>query len=346
MRIAVDAMGGDFAPGSVIEGLVSALSDFPTYEYALVGDLEKVGFYLEKYGIAGDPRIHQIDAKSVCEMSEPSTVALRGKKDSTITVCAKLLKNKEVDAMVTPGHTGATVAATKVLARTLPGIDRPGLAASMPNRDARFLVMDAGANPDSTVLNLAQFAIMGELYAQYTFRKERPAVGLLSVGGEDIKGNALTKEAFQVLERLPINFIGNIEADTAFEGGVDVVICDGFVGNVFLKSAEGLAKSMVYWLKQMLTKNAVRVIGALLAQKAFVELKAQGSSDVIGGAPLLGVNGICIIGHGGSSPLAVRNAIRVAGECVEFGLNDKIVDKINATGLIHGVFPDDGKVEQ
>ena len=338
MRIAVDAMGGDYAPGTVIEGLASALSDFPTYEYALVGDLEKVGFYLEKYGIAGDPRIHQVDAKSVCEMSEPAAVALRGKKDSTITVCAKLLKSKEADAMVTPGHTGATVAATKVLVRTLPGIDRPGLVASMPNQRSRFLLMDAGANPDSTVLNLAQFAIMGELYAQYVFHKERPTVGLMSVGGEDIKGNDLTKAAFHQLEKLPINFIGNVEADTAFEGGVDVVICDGFVGNVFLKGAEGLAHAMVFWLKQMLTKNALRVVGALLAQKAFVELKAQGSSEVIGGAPLLGVNGICIIGHGGSTPLAVRNAIRIAGECVEFGLNDKIVDRINACGLVHGVF--------
>ena len=170
MRIAVDAMGGDYAPGAVIEGLVSALSDFPTYEYALVGDLEKVGFYLEKYGIAGDPRIHQVNANSVCEMAEPSSVSLRAKKDSTITVCAKLLKAREVDAMVTPGHTGATVAATKVLVRTLPGIDRPGLVASIPNHRSRFLLMDAGANPDSTPLNLAQFAIMGEIYAQYVFR--------------------------------------------------------------------------------------------------------------------------------------------------------------------------------
>ena len=336
MRIAVDAMGGDFAPGAVIEGLVSALSDFPTYEYALVGDLAKVGFYLEKYGIAGNPRIHQVHAGSVCEMSEPSSIALRGKKDSSITVCAKLLKNREVDAMVTPGHTGATVAATKVLVRTLPGIDRCGLVASIPNQRSRFLLMDAGANPDSTPLNLVQFALMGEIYAQYVFRKERPRVGLLSVGGEDIKGNHLTKEVFPILEKLPINFIGNVEADAAFEDVVDVVIADGFVGNVMLKGAEGLAHATYFWLKQMMTKNALRVVGALLAKKAFVELKAQGSSEVIGGAPLLGVNGICIIGHGGSTPLAVRNAIRIAGECVEFGLNSRIVDKINATGMVVG----------
>ncbi len=336
MRIAVDAMGGDYAPGAVIEGLVSALSDFPTYEYALVGDLEKVGFYLEKYGIAGDPRIHQVNANSVCEMAEPSSVSLRAKKDSTITVCAKLLKSREADAMVTPGHTGATVAATKVLVRTLPGIDRPGLVASIPTQRSRFLLMDAGANPDSTPLNLAQFAIMGEIYAQYVFRKERPRVGLLSVGGEDIKGNHLTKETFAILETLPINFVGNVEADAAFEDVVDVVIADGFVGNVMLKGAEGLARATVFWLKQMLTKNALRYVGAFLAKKAFVELKAQGSSEVIGGAPLLGVNGICIIGHGGSTPLAVRNAIRIAGECVDFGLNDRIVEKINATGMVVG----------
>ena len=327
MKIAVDAMGGDFAPGVVIEGLVSALLDFPDYEYALVGSAEKVKFYLEKYGIAGHPAIEIVDAPEVCEMSEPATCSLRAKKHSSITVCARLLKEKKVDAMVTPGHTGATVAATKVLARTLPGIDRPGLGASMPSQKGRFLLMDAGADVDSNAMNLAQFAIMGEIYARYLLRVEHPRVGLLSVGGEDVKGNELTKKAFKLIQQLPINFIGNIEPDSAFEGDADVVICDGFSGNVCLKSAEGLARSTIYWLKRVLTKNAFRTIWALMGQSAFHELKAFGSSDAVGGAPLLGINGICIIGHGGSSPEAVRNAIRVAGECVKFGLNDMIVSR-------------------
>lgn len=265
-------------------------------------------------------------------MSEPSAISLRAKRDSSITVCARLLKEKKVDAMVTPGHTGATVAATKVLVRTLPGIDRPALAASLPAREGRFILMDAGANPDCTPVNLVQFAVMGEIYAQYLFHLERPRVGLLSVGGEDIKGCELTKESFRLLEDVPINFIGNVEADVVFEGASEVLISDGFAGNVLLKGVEGLAKSTMFWLKRVLTKNALRIVGAILAKNAFRELKAFGDADDIGGAPLLGINGICIIGHGSSSPKAVRNAIRVAGECVTFGLNERIVAKINEAG--------------
>ena len=232
--------------------------------------------------------------------------------------------------MVTPGHTGATVAATKVILRTLPGVDRPALGANMPNQPGRFLLMDAGANPDCTALNLEQFAIMGEIYAQYLFKKDRPTVGLLSVGGEDIKGCDLTKEAFKRLERLPINFIGNVEADTVFEGGTDVLVSDGFAGNVLLKCAEGLAKSTFVWLKRVLKKNTLRYVWAMMAQNVFRELKAFGDADSVGGAPLLGINGICIIGHGSSNPKAVLNAIRVAAECVNFRLNEKIVAGIKA----------------
>jgi len=318
-------MGGDFAPGVVVEGLVSALADHPDCIFVLVGNKPKVEFYLEKYGLTGHPRIELVHAPTVCEMSEHSTAALRGKKDCSITMCAKLLKEKAVEAMVTPGHTGATVAATKILVRTLPGVDRAALGASMPSQNGRFLLVDAGANPDSTPLNLTQFAIMGEIYAQYLYKIDRPRVGLLSVGGEDVKGNELTKEAFRIISRLPINFVGNIEADTIFEGGADVLVADGFVGNVLLKGAEGLARSTVVWLKRVLKKNFLRILGAMLSKNAFRELKAYGASDLIGGAPLLGLNGICIIGHGSSNPVAVKNAIRVAVECVKFDLNGKIL---------------------
>ena len=332
MKIAVDAMGGDFAPGVAVEGTAQALVDFPDYEIVLVGHTAKLRFYLEKYGIAGNPHLELIHAPSVCEMSEPSAVSLRSKRDSSITVLAKMMKAKEIDAMATPGHTGATVAATTVLARTLPGVDRPALGASMPAQEDRFLLMDAGANPDCAVHNMVQFALMGEVYARYLYHKERPRVGLLSVGGEDIKGCDLTKETFKRLEQLPINFVGNVEANTAFKGACDVLVSDGFAGNVLLKSAEGLAKATGYWLKQALNKSAARLVGAVLAKNAFAELKAHGSSDVIGGAPLLGVNGICIIGHGGSNPVAVRNAIRVSAECVEFELNQRIIEAIDEAG--------------
>ncbi|MBR2633728.1 MAG: phosphate acyltransferase PlsX [Lentisphaeria bacterium] len=336
MKIAVDAMGGDFAPGVVVEGLSLALEAYPEYEYVLVGHAEKVQFYLDKYGLTDNPRITVVHAASVCEMSDPSTISLRQKKDSSITVCAKLLKNKEVDAMVTPGHTGATVAATKVILRSLPGVDRPALAACMPAQDGRFLLVDAGANPDCTPLNLLQFAVMGSIYAEYLFKMQSPKVGLLSVGGEDSKGSELTKETFKRMSELPINFAGNVEADTVFEGAANVLISDGFAGNVLLKGAEGLAKSTIHWLKLVLSKNAIRLIGASLAKNAFHELKAFGSADEIGGAPLLGVNGIVIIGHGSSNPKAVLNAIRVAGDCVKFGLNDMIVEKIKAAGIEFG----------
>ena len=323
-------MGGDYAPGVVIEGLALTVQEYPDYDYILVGHKEKVEFYLEKYGLAGNPHITVHHAETVCEMSDPSAIALRGKKNSSITTCARLLKDGLVDAMVTPGHTGATVAATKVILRTLPGVDRPALGANMPNQPGRFLLMDAGANPDCTALNLEQFAIMGEIYAQYLFKKDRPTVGLLSVGGEDIKGCDLTKEAFKRLERLPINFIGNVEADTVFEGGTDVLVSDGFAGNVLLKCAEGLAKSTFVWLKRVLKKNTLRYVWAMMAQNVFRELKAFGDADNVGGAPLLGINGICIIGHGSSNPKAVLNAIRVAAECVNFRLNEKIVAGIKA----------------
>jgi glycerol-3-phosphate acyltransferase PlsX len=177
---------------------------------------------------------------------------------------------------------------------------------------------------------------MGELYAKYLYKIENPRLGLLSVGGEDIKGCALTKESFKIIEKLPVNFVGNVEANTIFEGAADVLISDGFAGNVLLKGAEGLAKSTMFWLKKVLKKNAFRLIWAMLAQNAFRELKAYGDADEIGGAPLLGVNGVCIIGHGSSNPKAVFNAIRVAGECVKYGLNDKIVAKIKAAGIATG----------
>ena len=328
MRIGVDAMGGDFAPGVVVEGVAQALVDFPDLDIVLVGHRDRVAFYLEKYGIAGNPHLELVHAPSVCEMSEPSAISLRAKRDSSITVLAKMMKAKEIDAMATPGHTGATVAATTVLARTLPGVDRPALAASMPAQGGRFLVVDAGANTDCTPTNLVQFALMGEIYARFLYKKEHPRVGLMSVGGEDVKGNELTKKVFPLLdERMP-NFVGNVEADTVFEGAADVLVSDGFSGNVFLKASEGLAKSTIYWLKEVMLKNPLRMTGAKMLTNAFRELKNYGSSEVIGGAPLLGINGICIIGHGGSTPLSVRNAIRVCGECVKFRLNDQIIESL------------------
>ena len=332
MKIAVDAMGGDYAPAAVVEGVAIALHDFPDYEIVLVGHAEKLKFYLEKYGIAKHSRVSVVHAPEVVEMRELSSTSLRTKKNSSITVCAKLLKNKEVDGIASMGHTGAAVAATKVLVRTLPGIDRPALATSMPGQKQRFLVVDAGANTDCTPVNLMQFALMGEVYARYLYRREKPRIGLLSVGGEDIKGNELTKATFPALQEKVPNFVGNVEADTIFEGAADLLVCDGYTGNVFLKCSEGLAKSTIYWLKSAVMKNPLRMANAKMLTNAFRELKAHGDAEVIGGAPLLGINGICVIGHGSSSPRAVRNAIRVCGECITFRLNDQILESIHKHG--------------
>ncbi len=336
MKIAVDAMGGDYAPGAVVEGVVAALRDFTDYEIVLVGHSAKLRFYLQKYGLTGHPRLDVVHAENVVEMRELSSASVRGKKHSSITECARLLRNRQVDAMVSAGHTGAAVAATKVLLRTLPGVDRPALAASMPTQRGRFILVDAGANTDCSEVNLMQFAAMGEVYARYLFKIDNPRIGLISVGGEDVKGNELTKNTFPLMDdRLP-NFVGNVEADAIFERAADVLVCDGFTGNVFLKGCEGLARATMFWMKSVFTKNAWRMFNASLVKNAFRELKAFGDAESIGGAPLLGINGICIIGHGASSPRAVRNAIRVAGECVEFGLNEQIVSRINETGSTTG----------
>ncbi|MBR1966963.1 MAG: phosphate acyltransferase PlsX [Lentisphaeria bacterium] len=329
MRIAVDAMGGDYAPGVVVEGVANALYEYPEIEIILVGHSGKIAYYLEKYGIASHPRLSVVHAPTVVEMSESSATSIRGKKDSSITVGAKLLKSKEADAFVTPGHTGATLAATKVIVRTLPGVNRPALAASMPAYSGRFLLTDAGANVEVTPMNLAEFAVMGSVYCEFLYGLENPAVGLLSVGGEDSKGNDLTKEAFKLLELAPINFVGNVEGNTVFEGACKVLVADGFTGNVFLKTSEGLANSVKYWLNVIYRKNPVRMIMGLFNKRAFKELKENGSSEAQGGALLLGLNGVCIVGHGSSTPRAVLNAIRLAGECIKFGVNDRIVEKID-----------------
>ena len=244
-----------------------------------------------------------------------------------------LLRSGKADAVASAGHTGAAVAASKVKMRMVDGVDRPCIATIMPNVTGKWILTDAGANTDCTPLNLAQFAVMGELYAKLGLGIKNPRIGLLSVGGEDIKGNELTKETFKILSKMPINFIGNVEGHDTFTGECDVVVCDGFVGNVLLKSSESLALATIHWLKEVLMKTPMRKIGATLAQSAFRELKQYGDSDEYGGAPLLGLNGVCIIGHGSSTPKAVKNAIRVANEFARLKMPQLISERIYACGI-------------
>lgn len=334
MRIAVDAMGGDYAPAVVIEGIAAALNDISGIsQLVVVGHLDKISYYMEKYGVSGHPKVREVHAEEVVEMSDSSTVVLRAKRNSSMSVCARLLRDKEVDAVVSAGHTGAAVASTKVLVRTLPGVDRPAIAAIIPCVNGHYVLMDAGANTDCKAINLAQFAVMGEAYSHFAFGIENARVGLLSVGGEDVKGNDLTKEAFKLLSRMPINFVGNVEGDTIFEGVADVVVCDGFIGNVLLKGSEGLARAVMHWMKDAFGKDPVRKTGAFLAKNAFKDLKAVADAEEFGGAPLLGLNGVCIIGHGSSTPKAIKNAIKVASESLKYGINDLISTRMTACGV-------------
>jgi len=328
MRIAVDGMGGDKAPDIVVQGVADALRLYSGLQIALVGHRDKLKPLMKQYGIDSDSNLELIHAEEVVHMHEPSTAAIRNKKNSSITVAATLVSKGEADALVSAGHTGASVAATKIRMRMLPGVDRPGIGIIVPANEGAFILVDAGANVDSKPINLAQFAIMGEAFARFAFSTLRPRIGLLSVGEEDCKGNELARESFKILSKMPINFIGNVEGNILNERRAEVVVCDGFVGNVMLKSYEGMAKVAMHWLKQSLTKNTFRKTSALFLKKAFMELKAIGDSEEYGGAHLLGVNGICIIGHGSSSPRAIRNAIRVAEESVRFGINRHITRAI------------------
>lgn len=328
MRIAVDAMGGDYAPAVVIEAVARALKELPDAEILLVGNLPKLQYHLEKANLKESPRLTFVHAEQVVEMGEPSTNAIRSKKNSSITVCAELVKAGKADSIVSAGHTGAAVAATKVRLRTVPGVERPALATLLPAIGGKFILCDAGANTDCDPLNLAQFAVMGEIYSKLFLGVENPRIGLLSVGGEDVKGNELTKETFKILSRMPINFIGNVEGHDIFNMGADVVVCDGFSGNVALKSVEGISHAIRHWLKEALMKNVFRKTGALLAQNAFKDLKNVSNYEEYGGAPLLGINGVCIIGHGASTPYAVYRAICVADSFAKNSLPEQISKRI------------------
>jgi len=337
MKIAIDAMGGDYAPASVIDGTAQALRAYTGFEVVIVGRLEEIKPLLQKHGLDKNPRVRLVHAEQVVNMDESSTTSIRAKKDSSVTVAAGIVGKGEADALVTIGHTGAAVAATMVKMKTLPGVERPAIAVILPAKDGRTVLLDAGANVECSSGNLIQFAVMGEIYSKIVLGLTDPKVGLISVGDEDIKGNDTTKEAFKSLSNMPINFIGNVEGCDIFKDEVDVVVCDGFVGNVVLKACEGLSKAAMHWMKKAFTKNPFRITTAILAQKAFAELKEMGNYEEYGGAPLLGLNGICIIGHGSSSPKAVKNAIRVAAELVSKNLNEEILKKLQASNAMINV---------
>ncbi len=322
MRVAVDAMGGDFAPREIVAGATRAAADLGV-EVILVGPTARLQEELRPLGAANLP-VRVVEAPEVIEMGEAPAMALRRKRRSSILVAVDLLRRGEADAMVSAGNTGAAMAAALLTLGRIEGIDRPAIAAVLPTLRGRVILLDVGANVDSRPKHLLQFAVMGSVYAARVLGIPEPRIGLLSNGREDSKGNDLVLRAAEHLRQSELRFIGNVEGREIFDGAADVVVCDGFVGNVVLKFGEGLALGIFTLLRQELSRGALVRLGVALATPRLRALARRLDHTEYGGAPLLGVNGICIISHGGSKAKAVRNALALAAESVRARMIDAI----------------------
>ena len=327
MKIIVDAMGGDYAPGVVIDGAISAVKEYENTEVVLVGDEPKVKALLAKARYCGD-KISTHHASEVIEMHEPAANSVRKKRDSSIVVGLDLVKEGEGEAFFSAGNTGAVVCAATLSLRMIPGIERPGIAIITPTLKGIALIIDVGANIDAKPTQLLQYGIMADAYMRYILNIENPTVGLLNVGEEESKGTGFIKEAYELFEKSKLNFIGNAEGKDLFSGKCDIVVCDGFVGNVALKVAESLSEAMQVFLKRHILSNPLGLLGALLLKPSFSNFKKKLDYSEYGGAPLLGVDGVVIIGHGRSNAKAIKNAIRASKEEIERKFNDKIAEAL------------------
>lgn len=326
MPIAVDAMGGDLAPHSAVDGAFRAAVE-DGCSVLLVGDRARVEAELRRHGDAGG-RIEVVHAEEVVGMDEPAITPIRKKRRSSLRLCAELVKDGRAEAMVTAGNTGAAMAAAKMVIGTVAGVDRPALAAVLPNATGRTVLLDVGANVDSKPVHLREFAVMGHFYAQEMIGTPSPRIGLLSVGEEEGKGTDSTREAYKLLKTTGLNFVGNVEGRDVFNGKVDVIVCDGFVGNAVLKSAEALAELIRRMLREEIAAAPGGKLGYLLAKGAFERFRQRTDYTEYGGAPLLGINGGCFIAHGRSNAHALQNAIRRAIEFSNARVDRKIRNKI------------------
>ncbi|WP_227657410.1 phosphate acyltransferase PlsX [Candidatus Magnetaquicoccus inordinatus] len=322
IRIALDAMGGDHAPHSVLEGAMRAKKAGSQAEFTLVGREDVIQLELQKIG--ADPADFRIQpASQVVGMGEKPAQAMRSKKDSSLRVGANLVKEGKVDAFVSSGNTGALMATARFVLKTLPGIDRPAIASLMPSISGQVLMLDLGANVDCTAEHLCQFALMGEVYAHAVLNIHNPKVGLLNIGSEEEKGNEVVKEAGERLKTITPCFVGNVEATGVFQGKVDVVVCDGFVGNVSLKTAEGVASMLVHFLRESFNHSWLAKLGYLLARTAFRRFRDRFDPRVYNGAMLLGLNGVVVKSHGSADGFAFYHAIKAAEELVANRVNEK-----------------------
>jgi glycerol-3-phosphate acyltransferase PlsX len=325
-RIAVDAMGGDHAPHVNVDGAVAAAREFGIATL-LVGRAAELARLLEDSGYSGAD-IEILDAAEVVTMDEHPVAALRKKRNSSIRVAANCVRDGRAAGLVSAGHTGAAMVAAKLFIGTIQGVDRPALAAVLPNLTGHCLLLDVGANPEAKTQHFKEFAVMGSIYAQLVFGKPSPTIGLMSIGEEDTKGNDRTKEAFKTLKETGLHFIGNVEGRDVFNGRVDVIVTDGFTGNVILKVSESLVEMVEQLLREEIKSTLKASVGFLLSRSAFRRFKMRLDYSEYGGAPLLGVKGCVIICHGRSSAKAIKNAIRFAAEFSRQKLDEKIQSSI------------------
>jgi glycerol-3-phosphate acyltransferase PlsX len=335
VTIAVDAMGGDHAPAPEVHGAVRAARS-QDVNLILVGKEDVLKAELSKYDGWRSLPIKLVHASEVVTMDDNPSKALRTKRDSSIRIAARLVRDGEADGLVSAGNTGAVMAIAKTVIGMIPGVDRPALANAFPTLKGKPAVMvDVGANVDSSPQMLAQFAVMGDIYSKMVFHTESPRVGLLSIGEEEHKGNDLTRTATHIIRKLPLNFIGNVEGRDLYTGHADVIVCDGFIGNVALKVSEGLVEVIKSMLKESLQSTLSAKLGYVLSRKAFNDFRKRMDYSEYGGAPLLGLKGVVIICHGRSNDNAIRNAIRVATESATEHVNDRIESELQSYRSLH-----------
>ncbi|MDR0676482.1 MAG: phosphate acyltransferase PlsX [Elusimicrobiota bacterium] len=331
IRIAVDIMSGDNLPEILLQGVLSAVNEDKNIEIILVGKQELIDKELCK---AKHKRLHNLSnismvpSNEIIEMSESPAKACKQKPNASVMIAAKLVSENKADAYISPGNSGATMAASLIHLKRINGIKRPAIVSTMPTLNAHTVLLDVGANVDVTPECLLQFGIMGSIYAEKIFDIKFPKVGLLNIGEEEQKGNTLTLEAFELLKQSKINFVGNVEGKNINDGSCDVVVCDGFVGNIVLKVSEGVASVLIKFFKQSVKKNVFRKLAAILFLPVLSDLKKKVDAKEYGGALLLGTNGITIIAHGNSNALAIKNAIKFATFCVKNNLNEEIKKSI------------------
>jgi len=332
LRIALDAMGGELGPEEMVAGAIQAVKE-SDLDVILIGDENILNPVLQKHSLAPS-RLHVVHASQTVSMSESPFEAIRKKKDSSICRAFDHVKNDEADAVVSAGNSGATMASAIRSLGRLENISRPGIASIFPTLKKPLVIMDVGANVDCRPQHLFQFGVMGSAFSDNLFRIKRPSIGLLSIGEEGGKGNVLVKSAHELFRKSSLNFIGNVEGRDIFQGDVDVIVCDGFVGNVCLKVSEGLAEAIITMLRTEMSKSFMAKMGYLLAKNAFDNFSRRVDYAEYGGAPLLGVNGTGIVCHGRSNAKAIKNAIKVAAEMIRSKVNDHIVEILSESDSV------------